>query len=107
MPNFDVIIGRAPAGSHVYACGPDTYMQAVMSAAEHAGIPEDARHLEYFSVPETTDYVNHAFTLKLAKTGREISEPPISPRPMPSRQRVSPSTSNARMASAASAAARS
>jgi len=71
--DFDVIIGRVPAGSHVYACGPDAYMQAVMSAAECAGIPEEARHLEYFSVPETLDYENHAFTLKLLRTGREIS----------------------------------
>ena len=71
--DFDVIIGRAPLGSHVYACGPDAYMQAVMSAAERAGIPEEARHLEYFSVPETPDYENHAFSLKLGNTGREIS----------------------------------
>lgn len=59
--------------AHVYTCGPDTYMASVMAAAEQNGFPEDARHLEYFSVPETPDYVNNAFTLRLMKTGRDIT----------------------------------
>ena len=29
--------------------------------------------MEYFSVPEQPDYVNHAFTVTLAKSGKEIS----------------------------------
>ncbi len=57
--------------AHVYTCGPDAYMNSVMQAAEAAGFPEDARHLEYFSVPETPEYVDHAFTLRLLD-GREI-----------------------------------
>jgi len=61
------------ANSHVYTCGPDAYMGSVMAAAELGGFPEDARHLEYFSVPEQPDYVNHPFTLRLARSGREIS----------------------------------
>ncbi|MDH3659335.1 MAG: PDR/VanB family oxidoreductase, partial [Alphaproteobacteria bacterium] len=69
------ILGNWREGSHVYTCGPDAYMQAVIAAAEAAGFPEEARHLEYFSVPETPDYVNHDFTLKLAKSGREILVP--------------------------------
>ncbi len=59
-------------GAHVYTCGPDTYMTAVIDTAEAAGFPEDARHLEYFHVPEAPDYVNHPFTLRLARTGRDI-----------------------------------
>ncbi len=63
-------------GAHFYACGPDVYMTAVMEAAEAAGFPEDARHLEYFSIPEQPDYVNQEFTLRLARSGREI---PVGP----------------------------
>lgn len=37
-------------GAHVYTCGPERYMQAVMQTAEAAGYPEEARHFEYFSV---------------------------------------------------------
>jgi ferredoxin len=46
-------------------------MTAVMGAAERAGLPEDARHLEYFSLPEEPEYENHPFTLRL-KDGRRI-----------------------------------
>ncbi len=59
-------------GAHVYTCGPDAYMQAVLSAADRAGFPDDAKHLEYFSAPETPERENHPFTLRLARTGREI-----------------------------------
>ena len=62
-------------GAHVYTCGPDIYMQSVIAAAEAAGFPEDNRHLEYFTTPELPDYVNHEFTLKLARSGREFHVP--------------------------------
>ncbi len=69
------ILAGQPPGTHVYACGPDRYMAAVMEAAADAGIPEEARHLEYFSVPEAPDYENHPFVLRLARSGREIAVP--------------------------------
>ena len=59
-------------GAHVYSCGPDAYMQSVMAAAEANGFPEEARHLEYFSVPEQPEHENHPFTLRLARTGRDV-----------------------------------
>jgi ferredoxin len=65
------IMARLPKGAHVYTCGPDNYMQAVMDAATTLGVPEEARHLEYFSTPEVPNYVNHPFTLRLA-SGRTI-----------------------------------
>jgi reductive dehalogenase len=58
--------------AHVYTCGPDAYMSAVMAAAQAEGYDQDHCHLEYFSVPEAPDYVNHDFTLRLARSGREI-----------------------------------
>ncbi|AML51606.1 reductive dehalogenase [Falsihalocynthiibacter arcticus] len=58
-------------GAHVYTCGPEAYMASVIDAAEVNGFPEDTRHLEYFAVPETPDYVNTPFTLRL-KDGREL-----------------------------------
>lgn len=63
---------RYQPGAHVYTCGAAPYMDAVMTAAEQAGFPEDARHLEYFSVPEQPAYENHAFSVKLARSGREL-----------------------------------
>ncbi len=58
-------------GTHIYTCGPDAYMAAVIDAATQNGFPEDARHLEYFAVPEQPDYENHPFSLAL-KDGRQI-----------------------------------
>ncbi|KNG92567.1 2Fe-2S iron-sulfur cluster-binding protein [Pseudaestuariivita atlantica] len=60
------LMAGLPEGAHVYTCGPDAYMDAVMEAAEAAGVPEEARHLEYFSVPEAPEYENHPFTVKLS-----------------------------------------
>jgi len=68
------ILGAYETGQHVYTCGPDRYMQGVIAAAEVAGFPEAARHLEYFSVPEMPEYENHPFTLRL-KDGRELAVP--------------------------------
>ncbi|MDJ0821082.1 MAG: reductive dehalogenase domain-containing protein [Paracoccaceae bacterium] len=62
-------------GWHVYTCGPDRYMQAVLADAERAGFPEDARHLEYFSVPEQPEWENFPFKLKLARSGRVLDVP--------------------------------
>lgn len=73
--DLDTLMARYKPGWHVYACGPDRYMDAVIVAAEQAGFAEDERHLEYFSVPEQPDYVNHDFTLKLARSGREFLIP--------------------------------
>ncbi len=73
--DLDEILAGYRPGWHVYTCGADRYMQAVMAAAERAGFPDEARHLEYFSVPETPAYVNHRFTLKLVRSGRDIVVP--------------------------------
>ncbi|MGC1261364.1 MAG: 2Fe-2S iron-sulfur cluster-binding protein, partial [Jannaschia helgolandensis] len=61
--------------AHVYTCGAEPYMAAVMAEAEATGIPEAARHLEYFSVPEQVEYENHDFTLRLVRSGRELHVP--------------------------------
>lgn len=73
--DLDSILAGFRPGWHVYTCGPDRYMQSVMEAAENSGFPEVARHLEYFSVPEQPDFINHAFTVKLASSGREFIVP--------------------------------
>ena len=70
--DLDHALSGYEPGWHVYTCGPDRYMQGVTQAAERQGFPEEARHLEYFSVPELPEWENHPFRLKLAKSGREF-----------------------------------
>ncbi len=72
--DLPAIMSALPPGTHVYTCGPDAYMQSVMNTATTVNIPEDHRHLEYFSTPEVPEYVNHPFTLRLA-SGRTITVP--------------------------------
>ncbi len=73
--DLDAVLRGYADGWHVYTCGPDRYMTGVMDAAERQGFPEEARHLEYFSVPEQPEYVNHIFRVKLARDGRVFEVP--------------------------------
>ena len=73
--DLDAILSGYCDGWHVYTCGPDRYMDGVMQAAERQGWPDEARHLEYFSVPELPEYENHPFTLRLARSGRDLQVP--------------------------------
>ena len=73
--DLDEVLKGYDDGYHVYTCGPDSYMSSVMAAAERQGYPEEACHLEYFSVPETPDYIDHDFTLILQKSGKRLHVP--------------------------------
>jgi ferredoxin-NADP reductase len=73
--DLDTLLSGYQPGWHVYTCGPDRYMQGVIEAAERQGFPDEARHLEYFSVPKLPEWENHPFTLKLARSGRTFHVP--------------------------------
>lgn len=75
IADLDAVLKGYSDGWHVYTCGPDHYMTSVLEAAERQGFPEDARHLEYFSVPELPEYKNYDFTLRLARSGKEFLVP--------------------------------
>ncbi|WP_187429732.1 Carnitine monooxygenase reductase subunit [Roseobacter fucihabitans] len=72
---FEDVLCGYEAGWHVYACGPDGFMAGVTQAAQTQGFPPEACHVEYFSVPELPEYENHAFKLKIARSGQEIVVP--------------------------------
>ncbi len=69
------LLGRYAPGQHVYTCGPDRYMQAVIDAATTGGFPDENRHLEYFSAPAQPERENHPFSLHLARSGRTLAVP--------------------------------
>ena len=60
------------SGDHLYTCGPERYLEAVLSGAEEQGWPESSLHREYFSAPETPEYQNHPFHIVLQSSGRKI-----------------------------------
>ncbi|HCH33525.1 MAG TPA: NAD-binding oxidoreductase, partial [Oceanospirillaceae bacterium] len=61
--------------AHVYTCGPENFMQAVLDTAQANGFPEQQRHMEYFSVPDLPQYDNHEFTLRLSQSQQEFHIP--------------------------------
>jgi len=69
------VLSRPDQAAHLYICGAERYMNSVIDAATKAGFPEERRHLEYFTVPDTPDWVNHPFTVKLANSGVEYQVP--------------------------------
>lgn len=71
----DALLTGYRPGWHLYTCGPARYMEAVMAAATRQGYPDAARHLEYFAPPPAPDRVNHPFTLRLARRGRDLHIP--------------------------------
>lgn len=73
--DFDRALSGYRPGRHVYVCGPERYMATAVEAAERQGYPEKARHLEYFAAPETPEYENHDFALKLARSGMTLRVP--------------------------------
>ncbi len=73
--NLPALMPPYAAGMQVYTCGAPRYMDGVFEAAVARGWPEEAMHREYFSVPEAEAWVNHAFTLRLARTGRTFEIP--------------------------------
>ena len=73
--DLDLLLAGYSQGHHLYTCGPDRYMSSVLEAGSRAGWDEDAMHREYFTVPETPEWVNHEFTVKLAKSAQEFVVP--------------------------------
>ncbi len=73
--DFAQLVPGYAGGFHLYTCGSPRYMDAVYAAAHAGAWPDDALHREYFSVPEPPDYVNHPFTLKLARSGSRLAVP--------------------------------
>ena len=71
----DAILNEYADGSHLYTCGPERYLTAVLAAAATHGWPEAAVHTEYFSTPEVAEYENHPFTIRLAASNRKIVVP--------------------------------
>ncbi len=63
LPNPDV---------HVYVCGPDGYIRAVLELARRQGWPQAQLHTETFGAASTPTAGNLAFTVHLARSGVRI-----------------------------------
>ena len=67
------IVEAAPAGAHLYCCGPAPMMAAFEAAA--AGRAAEQVHVEYFSAAPPAP-IEGGFVVALARSGREVVIPP-------------------------------
>jgi len=63
---------KAGTGTHLYVCGPQGFIDAVLQAGRDAGWPENRLHREYFGAAPAASANQGAFELQLASSGRVI-----------------------------------
>ncbi|MGY1661478.1 PDR/VanB family oxidoreductase [Geodermatophilus sp. SYSU D00705] len=73
LPRLEAVLGSAPLGTHLYACGPAPLLDFVLATADRLGWPEHRVHTERFSA-ETLD-PGEPFAATLARSGRRIAVP--------------------------------
>jgi vanillate O-demethylase ferredoxin subunit len=74
------LYAQAPAGTHLYTCGPGGFMTAVLDAAQAAGWDQSRLHSEFFAPLATPagapkPKAGQAFELVLARSGRVLQVP--------------------------------
>jgi vanillate monooxygenase ferredoxin subunit len=62
----------APSGTHLYVCGPQGFMDAVLGAGRATGWPEERLHREYFAAAPVDHSHDGSFELEIASTGKVI-----------------------------------
>ena len=70
--NIKPIVDAAPAGSHMYCCGPAPMMGGFEAAL--ASRPKEFMHVEYFSAKEEAS-LGGGYVVQLAKSGKEFTIP--------------------------------
>jgi len=73
--HLDALLKGAHADTHLYVCGPQGFMNAVLDAARANGWPENRLHYEFFSAPAVDTSSDGAFEVRLARTGKTVTIP--------------------------------
>jgi vanillate O-demethylase ferredoxin subunit len=67
--DLPALLAAQPTGTHLYVCGPQGFMEAVLAAARAAAWPEAQLHWESFSPEVTHEPGDRAFELVLQRSG--------------------------------------
>lgn len=72
---FDVhaMLKAAPAGAHLYICGPAGFMEFVLSAARASGWPEERLHREHFAAAVVDTTGDQPFQIRLQRSGTALA----------------------------------
>ncbi|KRB97739.1 Vanillate O-demethylase oxidoreductase [Hydrogenophaga sp. Root209] len=66
------LLQQAAPGTHLYTCGPQGFMDAVLGTARAQGWPEERLHFEFFGAAPVDTSGDGSFELEIASTGRVI-----------------------------------
>lgn len=72
-PSLARLIGQAEAGTHLYACGPQRFLEAYRAAT--ASWPSGQVHLESFAPEPVETGGDRAFEVEIASTGQTLQVP--------------------------------
>lgn len=67
---------QACPGTHLYVCGPQGFMDAVLSTARAQGWPEERLHHEYFCAAPVDTAGDGSFEMEVASTGQVVTVAP-------------------------------
>lgn len=71
--DIPALLAAQPAGTHLYVCGPQGFMAAVLDGARASGWTEDRIHYEFFGTELQPQAGDGSFEVQLASSGRVIT----------------------------------
>jgi vanillate O-demethylase ferredoxin subunit len=74
--DLPALLGQVEAGTHVYVCGPEGFINAVLATAGQAGWPETQLHKELFSAEVVHEASDGAFEVEIAGSGQVVQVGP-------------------------------
>ncbi len=74
--DLPALLQGAPAGAHLYVCGPRGFIDWVLQGARATGWDDARLHREYFVAAETAPSPAGAFEVELASSGRVVRVEP-------------------------------
>jgi vanillate O-demethylase ferredoxin subunit len=73
--DLPAVLAAPAAGTHLYVCGPQGFIDAVLAQARAQGWPEAQLHVEFFGAAPVATEGDEAFEVELARSGRVIIVP--------------------------------
>ena len=73
--DFTNLLRSAHPGTHLYVCGPQGFMDAVLATASKQGWAEDRLHREFFGASMLASTVGGSFELQLGQGGQIVKVP--------------------------------
>jgi vanillate O-demethylase ferredoxin subunit len=73
--DITALLAQCEPETHLYVCGPNRFMDAVIEAAQTQGWTEERVHCEYFVAAARDSAQDSAFDVRIASSGRVIHVP--------------------------------